>query len=160
MSVHVSACQCKSVHINACFLFMCILQSLCCSHKSLSGHWMHAACTSCRLMLAYFITVPIRIFKVGIVVKFQVIKWSIQGILKGEASLVPLTSFLTGLDKSVLQIKTKIVSCHTADSKPVKQEVNGTLILPPSVFLGSITRTKLGQMSHVFLPKWSNLGSP
>jgi len=30
-----------------------------------------------------------------------------------------------------LQIKTKIVSCHTADSKPVKQEVNGTVILSP-----------------------------
>jgi hypothetical protein len=30
-----------------------------------------------------------------------------------------------------LQIKRKIVSCHTADSKPVKQEVNGTIILPP-----------------------------
>jgi hypothetical protein len=41
---------------------------------------------------------------------------------------VPLTSCLTGLELSVLQIKTKIVSCHTADSKPVKQEVNGTVI--------------------------------
>jgi hypothetical protein len=40
---------------------------------------------------------------------------------------------LTGLDKSILQIKTKIVSCHTADSKPVKQEVNGTVILPAKV---------------------------
>jgi len=29
-----------------------------------------------------------------------------------------------------LQIKTKIVSSHTADSKPVKQEVNSTVILP------------------------------
>ncbi len=29
-----------------------------------------------------------------------------------------------------MQIKTKIVSSHTADSKPVKQEVNGTVILP------------------------------
>jgi hypothetical protein len=38
-----------------------------------------------------------------------------------------------GLDESVLQIKTKIVSSHTADSKPVKQ-VNGTAILPPLVF--------------------------
>jgi hypothetical protein len=45
---------------------------------------------------------------------------------------------LTGLDYSVLQIKTKIVSCHTADSKPVKQEVNGTVILPPLVFPGFI----------------------
>jgi hypothetical protein len=35
-----------------------------------------------------------------------------------------------------LQIKTKIVSCHTADFKPVKQEVNGTVILPPLVFSG------------------------
>jgi hypothetical protein len=33
-----------------------------------------------------------------------------------------------------LQIKTKIVSCHTANSKPDKQEVNGTVILPPLVF--------------------------
>ncbi len=33
-----------------------------------------------------------------------------------------------------MQIKTKIVSCPTADSKPVRQEVNGTLILPPLVF--------------------------
>jgi hypothetical protein len=33
-----------------------------------------------------------------------------------------------------LQIKTKIVSCETANSKPVKQEVNGTVIVPPSVF--------------------------
>ncbi len=35
-----------------------------------------------------------------------------------------------------MQIKTKIDSCHTADSKPVKQEVNGTMILPPLVFPG------------------------
>jgi len=35
-----------------------------------------------------------------------------------------------------LQIKTKIVSCHTADFKPVKQEVNGTVLLPPLVFPG------------------------
>ncbi len=41
---------------------------------------------------------------------------------------------MTGLDKSVLQIKIKIVSCHSADSKPVKQEVNSTVILPPLAF--------------------------
>jgi len=34
------------------------------------------------------------------------------------------------------KIKTKIVSSHTVDSKPVKQEVNGTVILPPLVFPG------------------------
>ncbi len=57
------------------------------------------------------------------------------GNTKGGSITVPLTSCLTGLDKSVVQIKTKIVSCHTADSKPVKQEVNGTVILPPLVSL-------------------------
>jgi hypothetical protein len=53
------------------------------------------------------------------------------GITKGGSITVPLTSCLTGLDLSVLQIKTKIVSCHTADSKTVKLEVKGTVILPP-----------------------------
>ncbi len=36
-----------------------------------------------------------------------------------------------------MQIKTKIVSCHTAESKPVEQEVNGTVILPPLEFPGT-----------------------
>jgi hypothetical protein len=52
---------------------------------------------------------------------------------------------LTGLDYSVLQLKTKIVSCHTADSKPVKQEVNGTVILPPLVFPGSSPAADTGR---------------
>ncbi len=41
----------------------------------------------------------------------------------------------------MLQIKTKIVSCHAADSKPVKEEVNGTVILPPLVFLAQGNNT-------------------
>jgi hypothetical protein len=45
-----------------------------------------------------------------------------------------LTSCLTGLDWSVLKIKTKIVSCHTTDSTQVKQEANGIVILHPEVF--------------------------
>jgi hypothetical protein len=52
------------------------------------------------------------------------------GNTKGGSITVPLVSSLTGLDSSVLQIKTKIVSSPTADPKPVKQEVNGTVILP------------------------------
>ena len=36
-----------------------------------------------------------------------------------------------------MQIKIKIVSCHTADSKPVKQEVNSTVKLTPLIFPGS-----------------------
>jgi hypothetical protein len=58
------------------------------------------------------------------------------GNTKGRSITVQLTSCLTGLDWSVLQIKTKIVSSLTADSKPVKQEVNGTVILSPLVFPG------------------------
>jgi len=54
------------------------------------------------------------------------------GNTKEESITVPLTSSLTGLDYSVLQI----VNCHTADSQPVKQEVNGTVILSPLVFPG------------------------
>ncbi len=50
---------------------------------------------------------------------------------KGGSFTILLTSCLTGLDKSVLQI---IVSSHTGDSKLVKQEVNCTVILPPLVF--------------------------
>ncbi len=53
-----------------------------------------------------------------------------------------LTSCLTSLDLSVLQIKTKTVSCLTADSKPVKQEVNRTVILPPLVFPGLALKGK------------------
>ncbi len=59
------------------------------------------------------------------------------GKTKGGSITVPLTSCLTGLDQCVLQIKTKIVSCHAAASKPVKQEVNGIVILPPLVFPGT-----------------------
>jgi hypothetical protein len=58
------------------------------------------------------------------------------GNTKGGSITVLLNSCLTGLDWSVLQIKIKIVSRHTADSKQVKQEVNGTVILPPLVFPG------------------------
>ncbi len=51
------------------------------------------------------------------------------GTTKGGSITVQLTSSLTGLirDSSVLQIKAKIANSHTADSKPVKQEVNGTI---------------------------------
>jgi hypothetical protein len=58
--------------------------------------------------------------------------WS--GNTKEGSIIIPLTSCLTSLDKSVLQIKTKIVSFHTADSNPVKQY--STVILPPLAFPG------------------------
>ncbi len=73
------------------------------------------------------------------------LKRTMQGVLspgntKGGSITVPLTSCLTGLDWSVLQIKTTIVSCHTADSKPVIQEVKSTVMFPPLVFPGSLIK--------------------
>jgi hypothetical protein len=58
--------------------------------------------------------------------------------------IVPLTSCLTGLDWSLFQIKTKIVSFHTADSELFKQEVNSTVILPPLVFTGQTLKKRQG----------------
>jgi hypothetical protein len=56
------------------------------------------------------------------------------GNTQGGSITVQLTSCLTGLDWSALQIKNKKCQHSTADSKPVKQEVNGTVMLPPLVF--------------------------
>jgi hypothetical protein len=77
-----------------------------------------------------------------------------SGNTKGGSITVLLTSCLNGLDYPVLQIKTKIVSCHTADSKPVKQEVNGTVILPPSVFPAGVIK---GQKIHFLKLKYERL---
>ena len=73
----------------------------------------------------------------------------LSGKTKGGSITVPLTSCLTGLDQSVLQIKTKIVSGHTADFKPVKHEVNGAVILPPLVFPAPTIREKIRRESVV-----------
>jgi hypothetical protein len=79
------------------------------------------------------------------------------GNTKRGSITVLLTSSLTCLDYSVLQIKTKIVSSHIADSKPVKQEVNGTVILPPLVFPGKSHRT-FSPFFSLFIKKswWSD----
>jgi len=63
----------------------------------------------------------------------------ISGNTKGGSITVPLTSCLTGLDLVCFANKNKNFSCQTADSKPVKQEANGTVILPPLVFPGDIS---------------------
>ncbi len=52
------------------------------------------------------------------------------GNTKGGSIAVPLTSCLTGLQSEVLQIIIFVFICKTDYSKPVKQEVNGTVILP------------------------------
>jgi len=57
-----------------------------------------------------------------------------------------------------LQIKTKIAACHTANSKPVKQEVNGTVILPPLVFPGRHYRYAI--LQAVSLRNIANVNEP
>ncbi len=47
--------------------------------------------------------------------------------------------------------KTKIVSCRTSDSKQVKQEVNGTVILPPfSIPCSILCRHSIGDEEQIF----------
>ncbi len=59
------------------------------------------------------------------------------GNTKGGNITVPLTSCLTGLESAVCQLTIFVFICRTDYTKPVKQEVNNTVILPPLVFPGS-----------------------
>ncbi len=56
------------------------------------------------------------------------------GNSKGGSITVPLTSCLTGLKSAVWQLTTFVLIWKAGKSKPVKQEGNGTVILPPLVF--------------------------
>jgi hypothetical protein len=56
------------------------------------------------------------------------------GNTKRESIIVPLTSCLTGLESAVWQLTIFDFICKTNYSNPVKQEVNGTVILPPLIF--------------------------
>ncbi len=88
-----------------------------------------------------------------IISPYLILLWRcLPGNTKGGSITVPLTSYLTGLDLSVLQTKTKIVNCHTADSKPVKQEVNGTVILP-TFSIPCVYSKKLHMTMHLKLRK-------
>jgi hypothetical protein len=91
----------------------------------------------------FYSFVPLKVFIIPIKIEFSKLflfdpaKRNVinePGNTTGGSITVLLTSCLTGLDWSIWQIKTKIVSCHTANSKPVKQEVNSTVILSPFVF--------------------------
>ncbi len=61
------------------------------------------------------------------------------GNTKGGSITVQLTSCLTG---GISCMTTDIFFCKTDLSKPVKQEVNGTVILPPLVFPSEPNKTK------------------
>jgi hypothetical protein len=48
-------------------------------------------------------------------------------------------------------MKTKIVSSHTADFKPVKQEANGTAMLPSLVFPGNCNVSLTARLGFIVL---------
>ncbi len=79
------------------------------------------------------------------------------GNTTGRSITVLLTSCLTGLDLTALQIKTKNVSCHRADSKPVKQKVNSTVILPHLVFPGEAIQSDLVADIFVSSTRWKKV---
>jgi hypothetical protein len=58
------------------------------------------------------------------------------GNTKGGSITVPLTSCLTGLESAVWLLTIFVFISKTDESKPVKQEVNSIVILPPLVFPG------------------------
>ncbi len=73
----------------------------------------------------------------------------ISGNTKGGSITVLLTSCLTGLESAVWQLSIFVFICKTDLSKPVKQEVNGKVILPPLVFPVYFHRGSLAQW-----PQW------
>ncbi len=64
---------------------------------------------------------------------FVVSQYMWAGNTKRGSITVPLTSCLTGLESAVCLLRIFVVICKTDQSKPVKQEVNCTVILPPLV---------------------------
>jgi hypothetical protein len=80
--------------------------------------------SSLTVRLNQFVIVLCNFFQANLIFAYR------QGTLKGEVSLYRWPP-VWPVWISLLQIKTKIVSCHRADSKPVKQEVNCTVILSP-----------------------------
>ncbi len=70
----------------------------------------------------------------------------VPGNTKGGSITVPLTSCLTGLESAVWQLTIFVFICKTDLSKPVKLEINGTVILPPLVFPGCTISLTLGRV--------------
>ncbi len=79
---------------------------------------------------------------------------------KGRSITVPLTSCLTGLESAVWLLTIFVYICKTDQSKPVKQEVSGTVILPPSLFPAYSIDTKCQYRKTFFLRHWFLLKKP
>ncbi len=71
--------------------------------------------------------------------------------LRGGGSItIPLTSCLIGLESVVWQLTIFVFICKTDLSIPIKQEVNGTLILPILVFPGMGDRKLVGALEEIY----------
>ncbi len=101
------------------------------------------ACIKCMVFeILYTFTLPTLLYN----------EWTATGIYytrntKGGSITVSLTSCLTGLESAVWLLKIFVFICKTDWSKPVKQEVTGTVILPPLVFL--VLHNKVYLMSFI-----------
>jgi hypothetical protein len=62
---------------------------------------------------------------------------------------------LTGLESALWQQTIFDFICKTDKSKPVKQEVNGTMILPPLVFPGLTYKKAFVDLCQKSFMKWS-----
>ncbi len=89
-----------------------------------------------RKKMTLWLPIFVLIFLQCLVKSRQTLKFVCAGNTKGGSITVQLTSCLTGLKSAVWLLTIFVFICKTDSSKPVKQEVNGTVIRPPVVFPG------------------------
>ncbi len=77
-----------------------------------------------------------------------------SGNTKGGSITVLFTSCLTGLELAVWQLTIFVFICKTDHSKPAKQEVIGTVILPPLVFPWEVKEMLLQLVNVLTIRKW------
>ncbi len=148
--VYVCMYECASVCMHMC---VCVCVCVCKRERECVYMWMYMCVCVCVCVLHLYFRLfshrscggKIRTLKLGIISRWCY--WLFYhhwlyikqcritpGNTKGGSITVPLTSCLTGLESAVWQLTSFVFICKTEYSKPVKQEVNGTVILPLLVF--------------------------
>jgi hypothetical protein len=123
-------------------------------------------------ILAYYDTVIITAVESFVAQGLRVERVSAGNTKRGSITVV-LISCLTGLESAIWQLPIFVFISKTSQSKPVKQEVNGTVILPPPlVFPGLSLILSMGwteDMSNYLVkfstaalaaPVWDIMGKP
>jgi hypothetical protein len=112
-----------------------------CTKKLVSSQESHRTVSSrhfwqTNLFSGYQIIVVVRFnfFSFGYSKDAKTLGILTPGNTKGGSITVPFTSCLTGLESAVWQLTIFVFIFKTDESKPVKQEVNSTVILSPLVF--------------------------